>query len=110
MFFQNAFGGGGGSPSAFTSPGMNPQALAMLMAMQNRPGAGGPQLPTPPNPPPSAGAAPALQGPQMPQGDNPMQQMPNLNPMMQQLRQWLGLGQQANPSLNTMGSPNGMPW
>jgi hypothetical protein len=52
MFFQNAFGSGGmgGSPSAFTSPGMNPQMLAMLAAMQQGggPQMGGPQLPPPP--------------------------------------------------------------
>lgn len=101
MFFQNAFGSGGGmggSPSAFTSPGMDPKALAMLMAMQQggpmmggpRPGGmpggmggpqmggmpGGPQLP----PPPQGGGtnAPAqqpMQGPKPPEQGNILQQL-----------------------------------
>lgn len=90
MFFQNAFGG---SPSAFTSPGMDPKALAMLMAMQQgqmggpRPGAmpggmGGPQMPGGPRlpPPPQGGGtnAPAQQpmtGPKPPEQGNILQQL-----------------------------------
>jgi hypothetical protein len=126
-FFDNAFpagaaapnmagaGGLGGSPSAFTSPGMNPQILALLMAMGQRqqqqpgsvPGAtvpmmGGPMMPGAPGSlgggmvrPPILGAAPMPPGtagapPSVGAGmqANPMLQQLLANPQL--LKQLLG--------------------
>ena len=117
-FYDQMFGAspslGGGAPSAFSSPGANPQMLAALMAMQQRGGMGGgmggagmnpaagaasPQLPPPPG---IAGAArqpaamPAAPGPQA----NPMIAQLMANPMM--LRQLLG-GQQQQPNQGVLG-------
>jgi len=82
--FGGGYGGGapgmgGASPSAFTSPGLNPMALALLMSMQGggrgMPPAGAPGLPAPmqhpggmplqPLPPPTQAqmTAPAAQNP-----------------------------------------------
>jgi len=102
LFFNQAFGGGGGgglggSPSAFTSPGMNPQMLAALLAMGGAPGAMSPSLPAPPgnaagqNATPSGFPAP----PQIPPS-NIMQMLQGLggNPqMMQRILAMLGGGQ-----------------
>src|SRR5690348_13999867 len=45
-YFNSAFNPYQGSPSAFTSPGMDPNMLALLMMMQNG-GVGGQQPPQP---------------------------------------------------------------
>lgn len=56
QLFNAAPGAGAASPSAFTSPGMNPQMLSALMAMQRgAPGAPGAALP-------GAGASPGMPG------------------------------------------------
>ncbi len=52
-YFDSAFNPYQGSPSAFTSPGLDPNLLAMIFAMQNRQG-------------------------QQPQGGSPMGGMPGL--------------------------------
>ena len=122
MFFNQAFGGGGagGSPSAsaFTSPGMNPQMLAQLMAMGGgaTPGAMAPQMPatpanatgnnatpgafpTPPQVPPS-NLLQALQG----LGNNPQ--------LMQKILAMLSGGGNAGAAGALPGAPNnwvGMP-
>jgi hypothetical protein len=83
MFYQGMGGGMGGgmgaSPSAFTSPGMNPMQLAQLLQMQNGGGIGGmpgmgmgmggPAMPQPPQNP-GAGQPPHLPMPQ-PSGGPP---------------------------------------
>jgi hypothetical protein len=69
----------GGSPSAFTSPGLPPQALAMLMGMQN--GSGGPMLPTLPKA--DSNVSPGnLQGPQGPQQTSIAQLLAALGPRL----------------------------
>jgi len=88
---------GGGAPSAFSSPGTNPQMLAMLMAMQQHAGQGAglggsamnpaagaaasPQLPRPPaigQSAPQPGAIPAVAGPQQSQILQMLMANPNL--------------------------------
>lgn len=115
LFFNQAFGSGGlgGSPSAFTSPGMNPQMLAQLMAMGGAgaaPGAMAPQMPatpanatgnnatpsmfpTPPQIPSQSGLLQALQG----LGNNPQ--------LMQRILAMLSAG--GNTTAGALpGSPN----
>ena len=71
-YFNQLFGspssmlGGPPSASAFTSPGMSPQNLAMLMAMQNQGGAGAAGALGGSMTPPQAGSPPPG-GPQLPQ-------------------------------------------
>jgi hypothetical protein len=110
------FGGMGGNQSAFTNPGVDPMALALLLRMQNAnvPGAntgmGGmgnmaPQIPQ--AAPQQGGMNPAMMGAlrgaggaQMPQGATAspqqgglMQGLGGVNPQqLQQLMQILGLG------------------
>lgn len=143
-FFDSAFGGGAPSPlgqqqspSAFTSPGMNPQALAMLMMMQHQaqqgggmpgmaPGGmpGGGMPPGMGGPPPMPGGAPPpqLPGPmQLPQGQGPippgagpqpqqaqlMQQLAAMDPNM--LRQLLARLGLGGAAPAPGGAPGGMP-
>lgn len=77
MAFFNQMGGGmggGGSPSAFTAPGMDPMTLALLLRMQNAGGmggpgmVGGPQLPPPPTSPGGGPGLPMMPGAGMPGG------------------------------------------
>ncbi len=120
MFFDKLGSGGAGmgpgmgaGASAFTSPGMNPQSLAALMAMFGGGGGGGggmmggPQLPMPParqGGGPVMPGIPAVQGPQaapvtpmpaagaQPQG-NLMQMLSKLDPaQLQALLAQLGMG------------------
>lgn len=75
-------GGGGASPSAFTSPGLSPQSLAMLLAMQNHANmpsaamqpAGPPMLGKPPMSAPQGGPM-APNFPQLPQQQNLLQML-----------------------------------
>lgn len=113
-FFDQALGGGagaqspmmgggmgGGSPSAFTSPGMNPQILALLMAMQRQSGGGmggapgGPMPSTPPTPgqnAPSPGGIPAPPTPTaLPTPNAGQQGAPNLDALKALLAR-LGMG------------------
>lgn len=88
-----SFGSAGGSPSAFTSPGLNPQTLAALLSMQGGAGASpqmSPQLP----PPPALGAhaTPAGMTPPNPAQaqNNPLFASLLANPAL--LKQMLGIG------------------
>lgn len=92
-YTSNLFGGGAapslsGSPSAFTSPGLPPQALAMLLAMQNGstgsapPGA--PMLPAAPKTGAGLGAPSMVPPPQVPQQPNILQLLGSLNPQLLQ--------------------------
>lgn len=127
MFFDQAFGGGqgsspmmnmggGGGASALTSPGLNPQMLAMLMAMQNRGGgAGGPAMPAPPGASqnaPQPGGIPGVQPP--PQMPPPQMGVPGQpgqqagQPNLMQLLSRLGLlGGGAGQPTNLMGGLSG---
>lgn len=122
-FFSSMFGGApqrlGASPaaSAFTSPGMNPQALAMLMAMQNGGGMGGigPQLPPVQSQGAGAGAPPPLSAIQaqaqqsMPAQSNAPNALQNIMALLQRL----GIGHAGVPSFNPAAMPGqgmgGMP-
>lgn len=102
-YFDSAFNPYQGQPSAFTSPGMDPKMLAMLMAMQNgggqmggqQPpmlaGMGGPQMPSPQmsqgNGAPPPGIQPPPQGGTVPGGMSQGQPASQGSPMMQQLMQ-----------------------
>ena len=106
-FFDQMFGGGGmapgmggSSPSAFTSPGMSPQLLGLLMGLQNHaalPGMGGgfglpggPQMPMPPAGLGAGGAIPRPGMPALPPGataggpqqSNLLQMIMGMNPQM----------------------------
>lgn len=99
-----SMGLGGGAPSAFSAPGMDPMTLSLLFRMQNAgsPAAGNPlgmaapQMPPPPQmggggmPPMMGGAPPAAMGP--PQGGmmgGIMQMLAGMDP--QRLRSMLGM-------------------
>ncbi len=74
-YFDSAFNPYQGSPSAFTSPGMDPNLLAMIFAMQNKQGQqpqGGPPM----------GGMGGLPQPQMNPGNGvpPPQIMPQAQP------------------------------
>lgn len=87
-----------GSASAFTSPGMDPKMMAMLMAMQNGQGQQGAQpgmmggqpgmgAGGPPGQPPMLGAPPGMPpqgGPQQPQGQDGgiLQKIMQMDPQM----------------------------
>lgn len=106
MFFDQMMGGpqfgGMAGPAALTSPGMNPNSLAALMAMQGRMGGGmaggmpggmgGPQLPPPPGGP-AGGPHPGAPA-QMPQNNtNLMQMLMQMDPnKLKGLASMLGLG------------------
>jgi hypothetical protein len=91
-FFDQMFGGmpalgaGSGGASAFTSPGMNPQTLALLAAIQGQAGNAAPQFPL-------AGKAASnampmnLPGVQPPQATNLLQTLLAMDP--NRLRQML---------------------
>jgi hypothetical protein len=97
FFSQMGMGmpGMGGSPSAFTSPGMDPMTLALLLRMQNAgtPSAPPPQIPAPPSGLGGAvtpGMVPPVAGPQG--GTNLMQllsQLSSFNP--QNFQRMLGM-------------------
>lgn len=99
-YFDSAFNPYQGQPSAFTSPGMDPKMLAMLMSMQNGGGQmgqqppmlGGPQIPSPQmsqgnGAPPPPGMQPPPQGGTVPGGMAQGQPGAQGSPMMQQLMQ-----------------------
>lgn len=117
-YFSSIFNPNQGSPSAFTSPGMNPQALAALMQIQNMgkptaapmqgqppgqpPMQGGPQMGQPP-----MGGAQGAQGPQAGPGANIMQMLQSNPQLMQMLMQRLQWGGQ--PGQGNVGSPGMAP-
>lgn len=73
-------GGMGGGAAGLTSPGMNPQSLAALMAMFSGGDGGvmgGPQMPMPPGRPMGGGSmVPPIPAPPQPQAAPPMGAMP----------------------------------
>ena len=97
-FFSTAFGNPyAGSPSAFTSPGMNPQALAALMAMRQGGGTASPTLPGNPMAPQQPGQPGAASG--------GMQQQPStLQSMIQQMNP-----QQLQMLMQRFGQSGGAP-
>jgi len=111
--------GMGGSPSAFTSPGMDPTMLALLMRMQNAGGGAGgmpgggagiaPQFPSAP----AGGGGGGMGMPVAPLGAGPQQGNPFLaqlmqNPqMLQRIMQMLGGGGSAGGLFGGSGGPGG---
>lgn len=76
-FYNSIFNPNAGSPSAFTSPGMDPMALQKMLQMQGGVGGGGMQ--------PGVGMMPPPPGPGMPQpvsGQMPQQGGNGASPMM----------------------------
>lgn len=114
-FFNSIFNPNAGSPSAFTSPGMNPQMLSQLMQMQ-----GGQQMP--PQPPGPGGDLMSMlqrfrngQQGQGQFGDHQQGMDQQRQQMIQQLMQRMGggMGQQPHPfgpnfGQQNPGSPNPM--
>lgn len=110
MFFDKAFGGlGGGGPAALTSPQMNPQSLAALMAMQNNSMA--PALPAPPKPPAMGAPSPALQGPAPPpKQPDLMQMLMGMPPdRLKQMLGMLGIGGLGGAPISGSGMPGAGP-
>lgn len=70
-YFNSIFNPGAASPSSFTAPGMNPQALAQLLQMQGGTG----QPPQMTMQPPQMGMPPQTGMPQQPQPMTPGAQM-----------------------------------
>lgn len=99
------------TPQALTAPGMNPQILALLAAMQSRPAAaplGGPVLPAPPTPV-AGGVMPSIPGVTPPAGGSGiLQQLMALDPnKLKQLLGGLGIGNMA--ALAGSGAPGAAP-
>lgn len=100
-FYNSIFNPNAGSPSAFTSPGMNPQALQQMLQMQGGVGGGGMQ--------PGIGMMPQQQMPQPPQGPGMPQVMGN--PQAMQRPQGAGDGmtpQGLQAAIAAMKSGGGM--